>query len=114
LLEVADDHDQALSFIRTAFTDPACQDPSRLSILAHWAARYGDTELALAALRRAFVDLGGITVGNIWFPVQQQTRRLPGFKALVRDLDLPNYWRKTGKWGEFARPVGADDFQIIR
>jgi hypothetical protein len=55
-----------------------------------------------------------ITVGNIWFPVQQQTRRLPGFKALVRNLELANYWRKSGKWGDFARPVGADDFQIIR
>jgi TolB-like protein len=114
LLEVAHDRDRALSVIRPAFADPAYQDPSRLSILAHWSARYGDTELALAALRRAYVDLGGITVGNIWFPVQRQTRRLPGFKALVCDLDLPNYWRKTGKWGDFARPVGADDFEIIR
>jgi tetratricopeptide (TPR) repeat protein len=114
LLEVANDRDRALSVIRPAIAEPAYQDPSRLSILAHWAARYGDTELALAALCRAYVDLGGITVGNIWFPVQKQTRRLPGFKALVRELDLPNYWRKSGEWGDFARPVGADDFEIIR
>jgi adenylate cyclase len=114
VLDIADDRDRALAVIRSAFAHPACQDQIRLGILAHWAARYGDTEVALAAFRRAFVELGGFTIGNIWFPVQRETRRLPGFKDLVRDLGLPNYWRTTGKWGDFARPVGADDFQIIR
>lgn len=114
LLEVVQDPARALALIRCAAEDPAYQDPSRLSILAHWAAQFGDTELALAAMRRAYVDLRGITVGNIWFPAQKQTRRLPGFKALVRDLGLDNYWRRSGNWGDFARPVGADDFEIIR
>ena len=21
-------------------------------------------------------------------------------------------WRKSGKWGDFARPLGADDFEV--
>ena len=78
------------------------------------AARYGDTELALAALHRAFVDLRGITLGNIWFPIQKATRRLPAFKQLVRDLGLFDYWRKSGHWGDFARAKGADDFEITK
>jgi len=114
LLEVAGKPEAALALIRSAFEDPAYQDASRMSILAHWAAHYGDTDLALAGLRRAFVDLGGITVGNIWFPVQKETRRLPGFKQLVRDLGLYDYWRKSGHWGDFARPIGADDFEVFR
>ncbi len=114
LLKVTDNPVAALDLIRSAFEVPAYQDPSRMSILAHWAAHYGDTELALRALRRAYVDLGGITFSNIWFPVQKQTRRLPGFKGLVRDLGLFDYWRKSGKWGDFVRPIGADDFEVVR
>jgi hypothetical protein len=113
LARVLDRPEAALAIIRTACSEPAYQDASRLSILAHWAARYGDTELALAALRRAFVDLRGLTVGNIWFPIQRATRRLPAFKQLVRDLGLFDYWRKSGHWGDFARAKGADDFEII-
>jgi len=113
LAEVAQDLERALALIRPAFVDRAYQDPSRMSILAHWAAHFGDTELAIAALRRAYIDLRGITVANIWFPVQVETRRLPSFKALVNDLGLYDYWRKTGNWGNFARPIGADDFEIV-
>jgi TolB-like protein len=114
LLEVLDKPVAALALVRSAFEVPAYQDPSRMSILSHWAAHCGDTELALSGLRRAYVDLGGITFSNVWFPVQKQTRRLPGFKALLRDLGLVDYWRKSGKWGDFARPVGADDFDVFR
>jgi TolB-like protein len=114
LARVLDRHEAALAIIRTACSDPAYQDASRLSILAHWAARYGDTELAHAALRRAYVDLRGITVGNIWFPIQKPTRCLPAFRQLVRDLGLFDYWRRSGHWGDFARAKGADDFEIIK
>jgi hypothetical protein len=29
----------------------------------------------------------------------------------VRELGLVDYWRASGKWGDFARPVGTDDFE---
>jgi hypothetical protein len=32
----------------------------------------------------------------------------------VRDLGFVDYWRKTGKWSDFARPKGDDDFEIIK
>jgi hypothetical protein len=28
----------------------------------------------------------------------------------VRDLGLVAYWRASGNWGEFCRPLGEDDF----
>jgi hypothetical protein len=36
------------------------------------------------------------------------------FNQLVRDLGLYDYWRQSGKWSDFARPVGEDDFEIYR
>jgi hypothetical protein len=36
-------------------------------------------------------------------------RKLPGFKDLVRDMGLVDYWRKYG-WSDFCGPVGDDDF----
>jgi hypothetical protein len=65
-------------------------------------------------MRRAFVDLRGFAVGNIWFPLQKERRRLPGFKALVGDLGLDVYWRKSGNRADFARPLSDHDFKIIR
>ena len=29
-------------------------------------------------------------------------------------MGIFDYWRVTGKWGDFARPLGDDDFEIIR
>jgi hypothetical protein len=36
---------------------------------------------------------------------------LPGFKALMRETGLADYWRHTGDWGDVCRPVGDDDFE---
>jgi TolB-like protein len=114
LAEAIDRPDEALAIVRAAFDDPSCQDGARQAAIAHWAAYYGDDDLVLKALRRGFVDLGGVIVSEIWSPVFVRTRRDPRFKDIVRDLRLADHWRRTGKWGDFARPVGDDDFQIIR
>jgi tetratricopeptide (TPR) repeat protein len=110
VLEVSDQPEAALKLIGGAFKDPAYQDPSRLMILAWHAAHHGDKELAIAALRRAFVDKQGIYVPAIWYPVLSEARKTSAFKALVRDLGLYDYWRESGKWGDFCHPLGADDF----
>jgi hypothetical protein len=31
----------------------------------------------------------------------------------LRDLGLVDYWRTSGNWGEFARPVGTEDFEVV-
>jgi hypothetical protein len=38
-------------------------------------------------------------------------RTLPGFKQILRDAGIVDYWRATGKWGDFCKPVGSDDFE---
>ena len=50
----------------------------------------------------------------MWYPETTEARKDPRFKEIVRDLGLSDYWRKSGKWGDFARPLGDDDFEITR
>ena len=101
----------ARAVIRAAFDDPANQDPTRQALIGIYAGHYGDPQLALAAIRRATVDMHSYLVDWLWYPDLAAVRRTPGFKALVRDLGLVDYWRKSGNWGDFCRPVGEDDFE---
>jgi hypothetical protein len=39
-------------------------------------------------------------------------RRLPGFKTLMEKEGLLNYWRTTGNWADYCRPVN-DDFECF-
>jgi TolB-like protein len=110
---VADDPDAVLALLRAAHDDPANQDPTRQLLIGLHAGHYGGVELALAALRRGFVDLRGSYMASLWYPHMAAVRRAPGFKDLVRDLGLVDYWRETGEWGDFCRPVGADDFECF-
>jgi TolB-like protein len=113
LLKVIDQPDNALAIVRAAFDHPACQDAGRMGAIATWAIYYGDEDLALKALRRGYVELYGPTVADIWSPVFAGPRRDPRFKDILRDIGLYDHWRRTGKWGDFARPVGDDDFELF-
>jgi hypothetical protein len=37
-------------------------------------------------------------------------RKLPGFKQLLRDMGLGDFWRKP-VWPDLCKPVGGDDFE---
>ena len=84
----------------------------KLMLAAHWAAYFGDPEFALQLLQGIPLQepdwMRGVT---LWRPVMRNVRTLPAFKDLVRDMGLVDYWRATGNWGDFCRPVGADDFE---
>jgi adenylate cyclase len=114
VLEHFDEPATALEVIREGFEDPANQDGMRMMFLAWYAARFGDDELATRALRKCFYDWSGIYPIALWHPCLRRVRQTPAFKQLVRDLGLYDFWRSSGKWGDFARPVGDDDFEIYR
>ncbi len=109
--EVFDDPEAARALLRAGFDDPANQDPTRQRILAIYAGHYGDPELAVEALRRSYIEMGGTIFITLWHQDLAAARRTEGFKDLVRDLGLVDFWRETGDWGDFCRPVGADDFE---
>lgn len=106
----------AVAELRRFMTDPAYRDPLNRSILAAWASYYGEDELALRIFHEMSESVESVTGGPmsvVWRPIYRQMRRLPGFKDLVRKLGLVDYWRATGNWGEFCRPVGKNDFQCM-
>jgi len=64
-------------------------------------------------LRKEIFARGGhVSAGSVvWLPLFRDMRQLPGFKDLLREIGLVDYWRETGDWGDFCRPVGDNDFE---
>jgi len=60
---------------------------------------------------RDHVDLRGTNIGILWRPYRSDVRSDARFKEILRDLGLVDYFRTSGKWGDFCKPLGADDFE---
>jgi len=106
-----DEPEQAREALHRFAADPAYNSQFiRSVVMAIWASYFGDAELALKLQYQGDKPSVGV-VYALWRPIHKDMRRLPGFKDLVQKLGLVNYWRTTGKWGEFCRPVGDDDFE---
>jgi TolB-like protein/Flp pilus assembly protein TadD len=67
----------------------------------------GDADSALsffsAAANGNIRDIFGALM--IWQPYMSDMRKLPGFKKLASDAGLADYWRSTGKWPDYCKPV---------
>jgi TolB-like protein len=114
LLEVFDQPDAALAILHEAHDDPGCSDGARQMAIANLATSFGDSDLAFAAIRRGLVEQKhGIAFPDLWFPNLAPLRRDSRFRDIVREVGLVDYWRKSGNWGDFARPLGEDDFEMI-
>jgi hypothetical protein len=100
MTESLDDRETALAWLRKTFQQTEKQD----QLIASWAAWHGDTGLALDALRRYPAPMG------FWKPVMKEVRRTPGFKNLVRQVGLEEYYREYG-WNDFCYPAGLEDFE---
>jgi hypothetical protein len=107
---VRSDRDAALHVLREQIDE--YEDPNTMSprLAAAWAAYYGDAELAVTGLR-VTSRLPFQTEGMLWDPVFADVRNSPEFKTMLRDFGYLEYWRATGEWGDFCRPLGADDFE---
>jgi len=90
-------------------TVDADDSPPFVEVWAPVAAYLGDFELAHAILRRSYLEVGSTFTIYLWHPLLSDLRRTEGFKDLVAELGLPDYWREFG-WGDHCRPIGADDF----
>jgi tetratricopeptide (TPR) repeat protein len=110
VFQVRRDPDRAQALLRTAANATYAQSARAQMSLAWWLGAYGDGEGALAAARRAQLEFPGGLPSWLWFPCMREARLLPGFKNLVEQLGLVDYWRATGNWGDFCEPLGDNDF----
>ncbi len=80
--------------------------------LAWWLAWFGDYGGGLDALRSDFQRPGFryAALWWIWDPGLSGVRKLPGFKQLMRDNGLVDYWRKYG-WSDYCKPTAGNDFE---
>jgi TolB-like protein len=101
----------ARTSLHKLFDDPEEQNPFDMITIAMFADYLGDKDLALSASRKGWVDMKGGNLIFIWMPSRSGFRSDPRFKDLARDLGFVDYWRGTGKWGDFCKPVGKDDFE---
>jgi TolB-like protein len=105
-----DKPEEAVAQLRPFLTDPAYNNPLARSWIARWASYFGEHELALQAYRE-LIGSNQDWIYQIWRPIHKGMRQLPGFKDLVREQGLVDYWRSSGKWSDFCHPVGNDDFE---
>lgn len=112
MLELMEAPSQALAELRRMFSDPVFAEEGTHVPMAVWASFLGDDELALD-IYRGMMSSPFRSFWIFWRPLHKRMRQLPGFKDLLRDLGLVDYWRATGDWGEFCRPLGNDNFECM-
>jgi len=105
-----DSPDSARTELHRLYADPALALPMSRASIATWASFFGDPELALK-IYRELSESSGFKMFMLWRPLEKEMRRLHGFKDYVRELGLADYWLSSGKWGDFCRPVGDEDFE---
>jgi len=112
MLRHLDDPALALTELQSYLDDPEIMTSSIVVMtLAAWAAYFSDPELALRAIQGLPPLVVNAFNWTVWRPVHSEMRRLPGFKVLLSEWGLVDYWRATGNWGDFCRPSGTDDFE---
>jgi TolB-like protein len=93
-----DDQQQQQAALRAIINDPTIPATFYSRIMAPAAAAFGDPELSLS-------QLPAVPSEMMWMPYMRDVRQLPAFKERVRNLGLLDYWRSTGNWGDFCKPL---------
>ena len=112
LYAALDDHAKTRELLIRALEDPASHSSTVSFLIGYHAGFFGFTDLALDALERGLSMEAAMEYAP-WYPGYREARKTGRFKDIIRKAGYYDYWRETGEWGEFARPVGDDDFEII-
>jgi TolB-like protein len=117
---VLNDREAMLAILREAAKDPAYGvNRSGIVFQMETADALGDADLAADALRRYLESSEGFADGSMphrtywqfWTAPHSALRAHPEFKRLLIQTGVVDYWRRSGRWGDGCKPVGADDFQ---
>ena len=102
VLEV-NDFEASTEDIVGMINDPSIT-PLELQYMARLVAVMGQPEIALDYW------FGQMANPAIWDDIYADMRRLPDFNQLLLEKGLVDYWRATGKWGEFCVAAAGQDF----
>ena len=111
VLSAFDSPETVLSILRAVYSDHNSRWPSKLHDIALFAAYFGEPDFALQAMGEE-VRYMSARQQALWYPMMSEVRQLPGFKELVTELNLVEYWRASG-WADLCRPLGNDDFECL-
>jgi len=109
MLASLDDRDNALTQIRQAYAAAGFGNPNHLRDIGLWAAHFGDAPFAFSAMRASIDEQPGEML-YVWLPQLAPMRRLPEFKAYMREIGMVAYWQEYG-WPNICRPLEAGDFE---
>jgi TolB-like protein/DNA-binding winged helix-turn-helix (wHTH) protein len=109
MLASLDDPAGALAHLHREHEATGTGNPNRRRDIGLWAGHFGDAALAFEAMRAAIDEQGGQMV-YVWLPQLAQMRRLPEFKAYLREIGMVDYWKEYG-WPDICRELNEDDFE---
>jgi TolB-like protein/Tfp pilus assembly protein PilF len=100
-----------------AFTDPAFDYEAEKSLIdqAYYRAgaaepEFGPSNTDYLFVYRQYDQLQRAEMQYWWFPYPLEFRESPHRKRMIREVGLPEYWRKHG-FPPRCKPVGDDDFE---
>jgi TolB-like protein len=108
------DPSRARAELHGMLADPAIRENIYgYSGFLQWGAYFGDVDLSLQLLQTLARQQFNFETWAwiLWRPVMVDVRRDPRSHELMRDIGLADYWRATGNWGDFCKPVGDEDFE---
>ena len=104
---------QGRSLLRAQLNTLRKSNPGGAGLIALWAAYLGDHDLSIEALQTLFDSGNSAAFQNVWYPLLSQVRKDPRFKQIVNRIGYVSLWRKTGRWADSCRPLGASDFECF-
>ena len=107
--KVIADRPAARAALLELMQSPKMQGSYGMGFIAQLADALGDKDLALTALEWA--TLQNNILDPLWLLPYSGVRSDLRFKQIVKQLKIDAYWRESGKWGDFCKPVGDDDFE---
>jgi tetratricopeptide (TPR) repeat protein len=110
---------RATAYEFRALTDPTFDYQAERPLMRQAYVRAGETEPEWEEtnpnylfLYRQYDKIQSADNAYWWFPYPQEFRESPHRKRLMREVGLPEYWRKHG-FPPQCKPVGEDDFECV-
>ena len=110
---------KATEYEYRALTDPTFDYQAEKSLIEQTYYRAGDTVPVWEPthpnyqfLYRQYDQLQSSDLPYWWFPYPLEFRNSPHRKRIMREIGLPDYWRKHG-FPSQCKPVGDDDFECV-